>query len=80
MSMRRIAKRMMDEALNDQIRGKAARALLERVVADPRYPELDAELRAAIERFVEDGPPPTSGRPPPVEHERGVGHTRERGG
>lgn len=58
MSMRRIAKRLMDDALNEGLRGRAARALLERVVSDPRYGRLDGDLRAAIERFLTAPPEP----------------------
>jgi hypothetical protein len=51
---RTIAKRFMDEALQDKIAWTAARSMLERVTNDSAWTRLDPDLRDSIERLLEE--------------------------
>jgi hypothetical protein len=59
---RTIAKRFMDEALQDRIAWTNARSLLERVSNDSAWTQLDPDLRDSIERILEERGPRDVGR------------------
>ena len=47
------AEGFVQQAFTDRISWTAAATILQRVKDDPRYGELDPELRGSIERFLE---------------------------
>ena len=48
----------IEQAFRDAISWKAAAILLKRVLTDPAFGELDPEVRAAVERFLDSHPAP----------------------
>lgn len=53
------AEAFIAKAMGDEVTWKAAAILLGRVKRDRSYRRLDAETRAAVERFLERHPAPT---------------------